>query len=422
MSALDWGYVSAVLSHPGDEIRKVEIDDSFLADNMALAAMQFISLYRHETGKVPPIELVKERFPSFVHDPQIEPAWLARELRQRKTFTIMQRGLSQATTDLQANSPNDALEAIDRMVNDIRAIQTGAQVTDIRRIGTTMREFYDDIKLGKMGIELPWNSLNKITRGLWPETVTFFVARPGTGKTFLAIIIARHATKLGKRVLIVSPEMNVIEVGERFFAIEAGVAYSDVISGSLSQLTGPDGRSAEERYFEALDGTGNGPYIIDDEDKLTAAHLESVIARTSPDLVAIDAAYLLPIGKGNRYERIISVVEWMRHISKVFHVAVVATSQLTKEAEKKGAIGQVAVALTDTINWDTHNLFALKQTPEMRDDGKLSIIPIKVRRMAKLFGRPEIDILWDMDNMRFDEIESQDGKEFRDEAFEDTAF
>jgi len=78
--------------------------------------------------------------------------------------------------------------------------------------------------------------------------------------------------------------------------------------------------------------------------------------------------------------------------------------------------------MTDTINWDAHNLFALKQTPEMRDDGKLSIIPIKVRRMAKLWGKAEINVMWDLERMRFDEIDTTDGKEFRDEGFEDTAF
>jgi len=425
MASLDWGYVSIVLSRPWNEIRGVEIDDSFLADEAARKACEFIHLYRHETGKVPEVHLVKERFPSFEHDPSIEPAWIARELRQRRTFTILQGGLARAAADLQHGSTNDVLETLDRLQNDVRAVQVGASAIDLRRLGPSLREFYNDIKMGRMGIELPWKSINNMTRGLWPETLTFFVARPSVGKTFLAIIVARHAHLCGKRVLIISPEMNAIEVGERFFAIDASVSYSDVISGCLSQLPGQDGRSAEERYFEALDsraGELDGPYILDDEDKLTASSLEAAIAKIAPDLIAVDAAYLLRIGRGSRYDRIIEVVEWMRHVSKVFHVPVLATSQLNKESEKKGQGGMQGVAMTDTINWDAHNLFALKQTPEMRDDGKLSIIPIKVRRMAKLWGKAEINVMWDLERMRFDEIDTTDGKEFRDEGFEDTAF
>lgn len=847
MASLDWGYVSIVLSRPWNEIRGMEIDDSFLADEAAKKACEFIHLYSHETGKAPEVHLVKERFPSFEHDSSVEPAWLARELRQRRTFSILQGGLARAAADLQHGSMNDVLETLDRVQNDVRAVQIGASAIDLRRLGPSLREFYNDIKMGRMGIELPWKSINAMTRGLWPETLTFFVARPSVGKcvrgdtpildpsdgiyrpihevvqqgrmvlsrdasgqivstlpdaflqtgrkrciritlasgrvlsgtpehpvmtadgwkrldllavddhvetvrttpepmftenpfdeevvllaalladggytsgqvsftnqdteilslvsnacdryqielrktkgmkpwewkvcwkkdlghwsglgtnparvlldkyecghklakektipsrvfsfsneklalflgvfwgcdgyvdkhdtgvtlaseemvrqiqrlllrfgvlssvsykpakcqgkvfdswrlrvysstleqfrkhidplvsrkkripegqpcvhpnvdnipvtptmkqrlreivgtippreraalwnrmskllgmkarisvdklyrrptitrrvfqafidvfkaneftplfyghwdkvvtieddgiqdvydltvrdthsfvandvivhnTFLAIIVARHAHLCGKRVLIISPEMNAIEVGERFFAIDASVSYSDVISGSLSQLPGQDGRSAEERYFEALDsraGELDGPYILDDEDKLTASSLEAAIAKIGPDLVAIDAAYLLRIGRGSRYDRIIEVVEWMRHVSKVFHVPVLATSQLNKESEKKGQGGMQGVAMTDTISWDAHNLFALKQTTEMRDDGKLSIIPIKVRRMAKLWGKAEIDVMWDLERMRFDEIDATDGKEFKDEGFEDTAF
>jgi hypothetical protein len=425
MGSLDWGYVSLVLSRPND-VRAVELDDSFLMDPVARSAIDLVRLYQHETGKVPPVEFVQGKFPSLEFDPSIEPKWIAKELRQRKVFSILQGGLLRAGNELQAGFQNDVLDTLERVVNDVRAAQVGLNVRDLQQLGPQLRQFYEDVKQGKFGIEMPWPTLNQMTRGLWPETLTFFLGRPAVGKTFLSILVARHAHLMGKRVLIISPEMNAMEVGERFFAVEAKVSYSDVVSGSLSQLPGEDGRSAEEKYFEALEsrtGDHGGPYILDEEDQLTDSALETMVAKIGPDIVAIDAAYLLPIGKGNRYERIISIVGWMRHLSKVFHVPVVASSQLNKEAEKKGQGASMgSTAMSDTINWDAHNLFGLEQTPEMRDDGRLSIIPMKVRRRARMYAKAKIDIHWDMDRMNFDEIDTSEGKEFKDEGFEDTAF
>jgi len=417
MGSLDWGFVSSLLSLKPSEIDKLGVDESLLVDVEAISTLRFVDTYIHETGKVPTVTLVQEKFPSFVHEESMHVEWIVKELRGRKRFNILADGLKVAVSDLRDGNVNDVMETLERMQRNVLAVQESLHVHDLQKMGTQLRQLYEDIKAGKMGIEFPWKSMNMMTRGMWPETVTFFAARPGVGKTFLAIIISRFIHQNGYRPLIISPEMNAMELGERYFGVEAAVSYSDVISGSLSAIKGEDGLSAEERYFEALDGgTGTGPFILDDEDHLTPAAMEAAIALIQPDLLAVDAAYLLKVGKGSRYERIIDVVEWLRHVSKKYHIPVLATSQLTKDAEKKGAIGQLTVALTDTINWDAHNLFAMKQTPEMREDGKLDIIPIKVRRMARMHGKSEISIRWDMERMIFDEVEDERG-EFKDEGF-----
>jgi len=420
--SLDWGFVSIQLSLTPVEAARLDVSESFLVDAEAREAATFITSYRNETGKTPPKSLVVEKFPAFQFDDSIDPRWLYGELRERRARNILADGLKVAVADLRDGEPNDVLETLDRIQRDVMAVQQRVAVQDLQAVGDRLKTFYEDIKAGKMGIEFPWESVNLMTRGMWPETVTFFAARPSVGKTFLAIIIARHAYMNGHRVLVISPEMSAMEIGERFFSIEAAVPYSDVVSGSLSQVRGEDGLSVEDRYFRSLStpsGKVEGPFVMDDEDRLTPSAMEAAISSLQPDLIAVDAAYLLRVGKGSRYERIIDVVEWLRHVAKAYHVPVLATSQLNKEAEKKGKGGAMAtVAMTDTINWDAHNLFALKQTPEMREDGRLSIIPVKVRRMARMHGKTEISIHWDMDRMDFEEVADAAG-EFEDRGHED---
>lgn len=49
-------------------------------------------------------------------------------------------------------------------------------------MGEKVMANYKMVANGYRGIELPWPSMDAMTAGLWPKTVTMFVARPGTGK------------------------------------------------------------------------------------------------------------------------------------------------------------------------------------------------------------------------------------------------
>jgi len=306
----------------------------------------------------------------------------------------------------------DNISCIDPSINDLidaaHDLYKTKMPDNLFSIGNQVIENYRKVANGYRGIELPWKSMDSMTAGAWPKTITMFVARPGVGKTFVAVICARHAWLNNRRVLVISPEMSKDEIAERFFVIHSSVSYHSVISGQLPTIM-------EQRFEKTiLDSSGkDGLWIMDSDDDLTPRGMESAIRACNPDLVAIDSIYDIHL-KGDRKDRAIGALSWMKKSSKEFGHATIGFAQQNRIAElseKKGGGARLGtIALADEIGQDAHAVFALEQTQDDKDDKIMKIKKIKLRRgNAK---RPSIKVHWDMDRMFFDEIvEEDDGDE-----------
>ena len=276
---------------------------------------------------------------------------------------------------------------------------------------------------------------------MWPKTITGFVARPGVGKTFTLINIADYAHfECGKRVLIVSPEMTRIELAERQVALRGKIGYGDLVAATL-------GKFAEPHLYATIKGleeTGTNYFILDDEERLGASYIEEAVDAVKPDLLGIDSIYMLkvaegkikggPGSKGGRYDRILDTVDWMRGFNRRAGIPFVAISQLSREAKvKKGAKRSLkkghgtggmenALAMTDTLFWDFHNLFAMFQDEDMRMDKQMLYAPLKARRQAKISA---VVTRWDMAEMDFGEIGTMvksTGEGFSDSTYDDVIY
>ena len=243
------------------------------------------------------------------------------------------------------------------------------------------------------------------TMGLWPGTLTFFAARPGSGKTFCIVMIALYGWMKGHRVLIVSPEMSSAELAERAYAIRFRVPYRGVIGGSL-------GVFVESDFFKGIRSLKetDGFFIIDESEDMTPERIEQAIDAVNPDLIGIDSVYMIRTARGNRYERMLTTVDWLRELAKRKDKPVVALSQFNRD---KGGNAMSNFAMTDTIAWDAHNLFGLKQDEDMREIKQMEFEAIKVRRQA---FQKNVRVSWNFDTMEFTEIGVE--SVFQDEDFD----
>jgi replicative DNA helicase len=286
-------------------------------------------------------------------------------------------------------------------------------------------EQYERTERGEIGIPFPWPTMTAMTMGLWPGTLTFFVARPGVGKTWTAVIMALFAWAAGKKVLIVSPELNRVELGERFVAKYGAYSYSDMVTAKLGLM----GKAALKRTVDELVQKGDNLFILDDEEHIGPESIEQAIETVEPDIILIDSLYMLRVeqgkikGKGpgsknsaaSRSDRIVETVDWARGLSRRVQRPIVGISQLSRDAKmKKEAADSLkrgkgtggledAVALSDALFQDAHNLFALFQDRDMRLDKQLVYVPLKVRRQAMI---SHVCVRWDMEKMDFSEIGS----------------
>jgi replicative DNA helicase len=310
-------------------------------------------------------------------------------------------------------------EGIDSLSPSIEELIRAAQDLGKRRmphnlldIGGKVLENYRKAADGYRGIPFPWKTIDDMTAGAWPKTVTMFVARPSVGKTFVCIICGRHAWMKDKRVLIVSPEMSKDEIAERFFTIHSDVSYYNVITGQLPTVM-------EQKFVNTINGEvgKDGLWIMDSDDDLSPRGIDAAIRACNAELVAVDSIYDLHI-KGDRRERAVEALGWMKRSCKELGYSSIGFAQQNRTAElseKKGGGARLGtIALADEIGQDVHAVYALIQNKDDKDDKVMKFKNLKLRRGQ--YKKPEIKVHWDFDRMEFGEIEEEDeGNNYNDD-------
>lgn len=431
-SAILWYASRGSKTH--DTLKKMGVHRKLL-NGAAREAWDFIDEYREEHGDVPPHGVIENEFDVPVHAPVeddedgvfVAHTYVVNELFTRFQHRSLSYGIMRAHEALQEGEQAESVEEVLKLADHLRGAQTSQlQIHSLSDIAEDVLKFYDEIKSGVTGVPFPWQIMTDMTLGMWPGTLTFFVARPGVGKTWTAILIAMNAWASGKKVLIVSPELARVELGERMVAKYGKLPYKDMVSGTLPDI---GAYPKLKKSVEELKANAKNLFILDNEEKLNPESIEQAIQLVEPDLVLFDSIYMLRVeqgkvrkgagSKGDRMERLISTIDWMRVLSRrqwsfaPDGLPIVGIHQLSRDGKlRKDAARSLkqgngtggledAVALSDTLFWNAHNLFAMYQDDHMRRDKNLIYVPLKVRRQAL---SSSLVIRWDMENMDFQQL------------------
>lgn len=308
-------------------------------------------------------------------------------------------------------------DGIKKLVQRLGTLELPKRIPDtIFKSGPAVLDLYRRVKAGYTGVQYPWETLNRATMGIWPGTMIMFVARPGIGKTMVAMICTRHAWLDKKRVLMVSPEMSKEELAERFFVMESGASYLNVVQGTLSDF---EFKGLEDTVKKHVDDTGY--WIIDNDDDLSPSGVQAAIRAVEPDVVGMDSMYLMP-GKGNDQDRMELWLDNMRLWARHYKFAGIGFGQqnrIAELAEKMGGGHRLGtIAMTDKIARDPYAVYALVQDKDMRHDKVMKIIPLKIRR--GFLGGDAIEVRWDFESMNFSELNRGEDEEFKDDEFDES--
>jgi len=391
----------------------------------AKAAWSFIDEYQTAHGSIPSTDIITANSGCLIQPPEeverVQLTYLAEQLYGRAQFRALQYGLGKSEEELENGNQEAAVQEVLRLADHLRSSKFAQlQIHPLSIVAPEVLDLYERVKKGETGVPFPWQTMTDMTLGMWPGTVTFFVARPWMGKTWTGVILALHAWQKGLKVLFVTPEMSRVELAERMVAKYGQFSHRDIVGATLGSL-------AEKKFKEAikeLEEKGQGIAILDDEERLNPDNIEQAIDAFGPHLTVIDSIYMLkvilgrvkkgPGSRGDRRDRIIDTVEWFRGLSRRKGIPLVGISQLArtgghlkKEAARaikagRGTGGlEDTVAISDEVFWACHNLFAMYQDEYMKQDNQLMYVPLKARRMAKLSS---LVVKWDMVTMDFDEI------------------
>ena len=232
------------------------------------------------------------------------------------------------------------LEAAERK---IYALRQGRNVGGLMPISAVVQNVFDELsEAAASGSKIPGLStglpdLDKTILGLNKSELVLIAARPGMGKTSIALNIALNAAMtLHKTVAIFSLEMSREQLTSRLLSRAALVPGQGLLTG---QLTEQQWRAISEAA-QALSATD---IRIDDNPNLTVSDMNAQCRRVEGlDLVVIDYLQLMQsAGSGHtwsnesRTQAVSDISRMMKIMAKELNVPVVCLSQLSRANESR---------------------------------------------------------------------------------------
>ena len=190
------------------------------------------------------------------------------------------------------------------------------------------------------GIPTGYKRLDKMTHGLQPGALIVLAARPGMGKTSLAMNLVEHASlRAGKTCAVFSLEMPRSEIVQRLICSYANVSMQRALDGKLEAREW-------KKLMLASDQLKKSSIYIDDSSRVTPAEILSKCRRLKTtagalDMIMIDYIQLMSSGDSkmagaeNRQQEIASITRDLKIMAKELEVPVIALSQLRRIQSKE---------------------------------------------------------------------------------------
>ncbi len=220
------------------------------------------------------------------------------------------------------------------------------------------------------GLSTGFTDLDKLTCGLHPSEMIVIAARPGYGKTSIAMQIAEHvAIELRLPVGVFSLEMSADSLALRLLCSQARVNIRNVREGFLAERDVP-------RLTSAAATLAGAPLFIDDADSMSVFQLRTKARRMAVQhgikLLVIDYLQLLTSSSrkvDNRQQEIADISRGIKSLAKELRLPIIVLSQLNREVERDGKRRPRLSDLRESgaIEQDA-DVVGLLYTPKAEDD------------------------------------------------------
>ncbi len=188
------------------------------------------------------------------------------------------------------------------------------------------------------GISTGFEKLDRLTSGWQPSDLIIVAARPGMGKTALALSMARNISVQKKiPVAFFSLEMSSVQLITRLISAETGLSSDKLRTGKLAP------HEWQQLNMKVSD-LESAPLYIDDSAALTIFELRAKARRLASahdiKLIVIDYLQLMNLGSsnkaGNREQEISTISRNLKALAKELNIPVIALSQLSRAVETRG--------------------------------------------------------------------------------------
>ncbi len=240
-------------------------------------------------------------------------------------------------------SQDEVAKVMDSVEAEILKVCEGNVRKDVQSIKEiTERMMENVIKIqesgGKMaGLSWGFRDLNKYTFGLRPGEMIVVAARPGIGKTSLALNVAEKLVLEEKiPVAVFSLEMTADQLALRMACSKARVNMWSLYHGGVAERT-------LQEFSRAAGVIGNSPLYIMDTPQITISQLRAMSRRLKKQknvgLIIIDYLQLMSagmMGRNDNREREVALISGgIKSLAMELKIPIIVLSQMNRKSDQE---------------------------------------------------------------------------------------
>ena len=239
----------------------------------------------------------------------------------------------------EAQSMQDAISFAEKSIFDISQNEDRSSLLHINTATNEVLAKFETIQKDRdslRGLPTGIYGLDKITNGLQNSDLILIAARPGVGKTSLAMNIVNNAAiKGGASVAVFNLEMPRVQLAQRSICSLAFVSMEKALKGELNV-------QEWKALWAASDKLNKAKIFVDDSSLNTPVDILSKCRRLKAehglDLVMIDYLQLMSSGgksKDNRQQEVADMSRGLKIMARELNVPVIVLSQLSRAVESR---------------------------------------------------------------------------------------
>ncbi len=248
-------------------------------------------------------------------------------------------------------SEGEVVDLVNNAQAEIYSVTGGVEAEDYVPLVEAIDTAVDEIERARgrdgemIGVPTGFAELDELTNGLHGGQLIIVAARPGLGKSTLALDFARSATiKHHLPTIFFSLEMGRSEIAMRLLAAESTIGMTTLRKGNMEQRDW-------DKLANIRGQIADAPLYIDDSPNMTLVEIRAKCRRLSQKvglkMVVIDYLQLMTSGKKveSRQQEVSEFSRALKLLAKELNVPVIALSQLNRgpeqRADKKPALSDL---------------------------------------------------------------------------------
>jgi len=189
-----------------------------------------------------------------------------------------------------------------------------------------------------VGVPTGFTDLDRLTGGLQKSDLIVLAARPGIGKSSLALSLAHNsALKYHNSIAVFSLEMSKDQLAQRLLSMDARIDQQRLRTGIIEE-------DEWDRIVYAMDTLSESNIWIDDTASISTMEMRSKARRLQAehgiDLIIVDYLQLMQATIGgrrneNRVQEISEISRSLKGLARELNVPVLALAQLSRAVESR---------------------------------------------------------------------------------------